>query len=226
MATDSFEPRPARRHTAIAAALFAMLAACAHHENAPSTTASASSHVSSAQHESEQAYTTAASAEATARAKAEAADRAEQRANEKRREAQEAEEQALQARQVAVAAQQQAILAGRDAARRAEAAQQRALEQQPYAQAEAQQAGSIATTRGTIEMTSNGELVVARENAPELRLKIDPQQTTVRQHGQVVELSALGHGTPVTVSYRLERDQPIAQTIEAGDSPPAQTVQQ
>lgn len=207
--------------------MFATLAACTRGENVPlASTSSASSDVSAAQHESEQAYTDAASAEATARAKAEAADRAEQRAVQMRQQAQQAEEQAVQARQAAEQAQQEAIIAGRESARRAEAAQQRALRGQPHAQVQAQQSGSISTTRGTIDSTANGELVMTRGNAPELRLKIDPQQTTVLQNGQPVDLSDLRPGTPVTVSYRLERDQPIAETIEAGDSPPVQTGQQ
>lgn len=223
----TWPPRSKRSRVAfVATALLATLAACTRGDNVPlASVSSASSDVSAAQHESEQAYTTAANAEANARAKAEAADRAEYRAIRKRQDAQQAEEQAIQARQAAEEAQQQAIIAGRDAARRAEAAQQRALREQPNAQAESQQSGAIATTRGTIDRTANGELIITRNNAPELRLKIDPRQTSVLQNGQTVELGDLPHGTPVTVSYRLERDQPIAQMIEAGDSPPLQTGQ-
>jgi hypothetical protein len=92
------------------------------------------------------------------------------------------------------------------------------LLEQPHAQAEAQLAGLLTTTKGTVDTIADGELVITRSNAPALRLKIDPQ-VTVSQNGQSVALSELHQGAVVTVSYRVERDQPIVQMIEATGSP-------
>jgi hypothetical protein len=181
----------------------------------------ASSDVSVAQHDSENAYTSAAQAEASARAQAEAADRAEQHAIEKQNEAQAARQQALQLRRTAEEAQRNASEVGRLAAQRAESSQARAQQDQPRAQLQSEQGSAPATTSGTIDSAGQGELVIERDNAPALRLRIDAQ-TTVSEHGQPVQLDALAQGTRVIVSYRMERDQPIAQTIDAGGAPATQ----
>jgi hypothetical protein len=178
----------------------------------------ASSDVSVAQHDSEDAYRSAAQAEAYARTQAEAADRAEQNAVEKQNEAQTAQQQALQLRHTAEEAQRNASEVGRVAARRAESSQARAEQDQPRAQLQSAQGSSPATTSGTIERAGQDELVIERDNAPALRLRIDAQ-TTVSEHGQPAQLDSLKQGTPVNVSYRMERDQPIAQTIDAGSAP-------
>jgi hypothetical protein len=199
-------------------ALVLSLAACLPVQTAPSVAQpTASSDVSVAQHDSETAYTSAARAEAHARAQAEAADRAEQRAIEKQTEAQAARQQALQMRRAAEDAQREAIVAGKAASQRADS------EAQPRAQLQSEQASPLAMTAGTVESIGQDELVLQRDNAPSLRLKIDPQ-TTILLHGQPAQLDSLGHGSHVAISYRMERDQPIAQTIDA-DAMPAAEIQ-
>jgi hypothetical protein len=205
-------------------ALLLSLAACLPAQTSPSVPQpTASSDVSVAQHDSETAYTSAARAEAHARAQAEAADRAEQRAIEKQTEAQAARQQALQMRRAAEDAQREAIVAGKAASQRADSEAQRALQDQPRAQLQSEQASPLAMTSGTIESVGQDELVLQRDNAPSLRLKIDPQ-TTILLHGQPAQLDSLGHGSHVAVSYRMERDQPIAQTIDT-DAMPAAEIQ-
>ena len=176
--------------------------------------------VQESQRESEQAYAAARDAQALANQRAADAARAIQDAQQKQLEAQQAEQRAQQAQQEAQVAQQEAIVAGREAAQRAQMAQQRALELQPEAQAELAQQGPMATVSGTVRSVSDDTIVIARPNAPDMQIRIDPQATTAMRAGQTVQVQDVQQGAPVTISYRVQGGQPVAQIVDESGSPP------
>lgn len=168
-----------------------------------------------AQAESEAAYQRAQAAQQHAREVSERAAKAEQDALHKQQDAQDAEQRAQMLRQQAQEAQREAMQLGQQAAQEALQAQQRAMREQPQAQAQLQAMGATTSTVGTIRSSSADELVIARDNAPELHLQIDPGQLQVERDGQHVSLDELAPGTRVRVIYRIVRDQPVAQTVVA-----------
>ncbi|MGE5184125.1 MAG: hypothetical protein ACM31C_18775 [Acidobacteriota bacterium] len=172
-----------------------------------------------AQAESEQAYQRAQDAEQQARDKAAKANDAERAALKKQNEAQRAEAHARELRQEAEQAQREALREGQQAAREAQAAQQRALRVEPRAQAQEQAMGATSSTEGTVQRVSGNELVISRQNAPSLAVQLDPQSTTVTQDGRKAKAQDLSPGTPVIVTYRMERDQPIAESVETRGKP-------
>lgn len=171
--------------------------------------------VDTAQAESEGAYGRAADAQRTATAKSAEATRAEDEAQAKQADAQRAEARARSLRAQAEEAQRRAIGEGQMASQQAQGAQRRALSAQPSVQAQAQARGTTISAKGTVQRSSSGELVIDRDNAPSLRLKVLNPETTITRNGQTSDTEQLLPGMAVTVTYRIERDQPIAQLIEA-----------
>lgn len=188
----------------------------------PSAHGPAQQQVDTAQAESEGAFARAAKAQHDASAKSAEATRAEDEAQAKQADAQRAGSRARALRAEAEQAQRRAIQEGQEAGQQAQDAQQRALRAQPGAQAQAQANGAPTSATGTVQTSSADELVIDRENAPSLRLKVLDHETTVTNNGQTIAPQELAPGTAVTVTYRIERDQPVAQMIEAGPArPPA-----
>ena len=176
-----------------------------------------------AQAESERAYARAATAQHDATAKSAEATRAETEAQTKQADAQRAESRARALRAQAEEAQRHAIQEGQDAEQQALGAQRRALSAQPGVQAQAQARGAPTSAKGTVQTSSADEVVIDRENAPSLRLKVLDHQTTITTNGQTIAPRDLLPGTAVTVTYRIERDQPVAQMIET-DAVPQQAA--
>jgi hypothetical protein len=172
--------------------------------------------VDAAQTESEGAYERAVKAQHDASAKSAEATRAEDEAQAKQADAQRAGSRARALRAQAEEAQRRAIEEGQEAGQQAQRAQHRALLAQPGAQAQAQANGASTSAKGTVQTSSANELVIDRDNAPSLRLKVVDHETTITNDGQAMTPQDLLPGTPVTVTYRIERDQPVAQMIEAG----------
>ncbi len=83
--------------------------------------------------------------------------------------------------------------------------------------------GSTSSTEGTVQRVSSHEIVIARENAPSLAVQVDPRNTTVLHEGRKTDVKDLAPGTPVIVTYRMERDQPVAETIETHGHPSTET---
>ena len=166
-----------------------------------------------AQAESEAAYQRAQDAQEHARDVSQRAAKAEQEALRKQQAAQDAEQRAQVLRQQAQEAQREAMQLGQQAAHEALQAQQRAIRDQPQAQAQLQAMGATTQTVGTIRSSSADELVIARDNAPQLHLQVNPGQLVVERDGQQVSLGDLAPGTRVRVSYRMVRDQPVAQSV-------------
>lgn len=71
----------------------------------------------------------------------------------------------------------------------------------------------VETVQGRVVRATPNEIVVARENAPELTVKIDARTSTALA-GQPSAPSALAPGMEVRVSYRMEAGQPVAEWIE------------
>jgi hypothetical protein len=196
-----------------------LVAACSHEPatRSPATPPSpAQMQVNAAQQESEQAYASAREAQKQANQKTRDAADAQRDAQQKQLEAQQAEQRSAQLQQEAQIAQQQAIIAGREASRRAQSAQERALELQPRAQSQISQQAPLTTVSGTIKSVNGNEIVIARPGAAPMHLSIDPQHTTALRSGQEVSAQHLREGVPVTVQYRVENGQPVAQIIAEG----------
>ena len=79
--------------------------------------------------------------------------------------------------------------------------------------------GATASATGTVQRSVDDELVIDRDNAPSLRLKVLDPDTVITMNGRTAVAADLLPGMPVTVSYRIERDQPVAQVIDAGTAP-------
>ena len=187
----------------------------------PSAHGPAQRQVDAAQTESEGAYTRAANAQHDASTKSAEATRAEDEAQAKQADAQRAASRARVLRAQAEEAQRRAIVEGQEAGPQALGAQRRALRAQTGAQAQAQASGALTSATGMVQRSSADELVIDRENAPSLRLKVLDHETTITSSGQTVAPQDLLPGTAVTVTYRIERDQPVAQSIEADAAPRA-----
>ena len=192
-------------------------AACA--TTSPPVHRPAQQQVDAAQAESEDAYARAARAQHDASASSAKATRAEDEALAKQADAQHAAARARQLRAQAEDAQRRAIQQGQDAQAQSLDAQRRALRAQPSAQAQAQASGATTSTKGTVQRSVDDELVIDRENAPSLRLKVLDPETIITMNGQTAAPAELLPGMAVTVTYRIERDQPVAQMIEAGTAP-------
>lgn len=190
-------------------------AACAT-ASPPAARGPAQQQVDAAQAESESAYGRAAKAQHDASAKSAEATRAEDEAQAKQADAQRAGSRARALRAQAEEAQRRAIEEGQEAGQQAVGAQRRALRAQPSAQAQAQANGAPTSAKGTVQTSSADELVIDRENAPSLRLKVVDHETTITNHGEAMAPQDLTPGTAVTVTYRIERDQPVAQMVETG----------
>ncbi|MDB4955337.1 MAG: putative lipoprotein [Myxococcales bacterium] len=210
-----------------AATVVLSLAACKDQDRSQNQQRSGGAQVQQAQQESEQAYGKAKQAQEQATKQEGEATKSEQEALKKRQEASEAEQKAQQDRQQSQQAQEQARSAGGQAQRRAQSAQERATAAQQQAaqqhQADQQQAqqsmaqqpsGAPIVARGKIQSATADEIVIQRDNAPELHVKIDPQQTTIVTDGKPGSMSDIGTGTNVSVSYRMNRDQAVADRVE------------
>jgi hypothetical protein len=192
-------------------------AACA--TTSPPVHGSGQQRVDSAQAESEAAYARATRAQRDATASSARATRAEDEALAKQADAQRAAARARELRAAAEDAQRRAIQEGQEAQAQALRAQRRALDAQPTAQAQAQASGATASAVGTVQRSVDDELVIDRENAPSLRLKLIDHDTIIMMNGETAAPAELMPGMAVTVTYRIERDQPVAQRIEAGPAP-------
>jgi len=192
-------------------------AACA--TTGPPSRGPAQQQVDAAQIESQSAYTRAAQAQRDAGAKSVEAGRAEDDARAKQADAQRASARARQLRADAIEAQRRAIREGELAQQQSLGAQHRALDAQPDVQAQSQARGISMSARGKVQRSATDELVIGRDNAPALRLKILDHETTITRDGRSLAADDLLPGTEVMVTYRIERDQPIAQLIEADPAP-------
>src|ERR1700759_2432552 len=172
-------------------------AACA--TTSPPARGPAQQQVDSAQAESEDAYARAQRAQHDASASAAEATRAEDEAVAKQAEAQRAQVRARQLRAQAEQAQRRAIQEGQEAETQALGAQRRALLAQPGAQAESQASGEITSAKGAVQKRVADELVIDRENAPSLRLKVLDHETVITRNGQTVTSADLPPGTAVSV---------------------------
>ena len=143
----------------------------------------------------------------------------------KQQEASSAQQQAQQERQQAQAAQQQAQQQGGQAQQEAQAAQQRASEAQQQAGQEArqqsqnvrqqsQQGAATANATGVVKTATNDMVVVQRQGAADLQVKVDPQTTAIVKDGQPAAASTVRSGSTVSVSYRMHQGQAVAQRIE------------
>ena len=194
----------------------ASLGACVHSNDTQTHAPPASRQVNEAQAEAAAAYQRAHDAQQNAQDKSAAAQRAEAEAQQKQQEAVQAQRRAVRAREDAEEAQRQAMIVGREAEQRAAQAQERAIREQPNAQQEAMSQGPISSARGTVQSVSGDELVIERPSAPPLHVRIDQNQTSITRDGQPARAEEINQGQPVIVSYRLERDQPVAQMVQVG----------
>ena len=205
---------------------------CKNNEQQSQRTPSAQKTVEEAQKQTQNAYDQAKQAQEKASSAAKNATESEQEAMKKQQGATEAQQQAQQERQQAQGAQQQAQQQGSQAQQEAQAAQQRAAQAQQQAAQEANQQAQaaqqqaqgaqqqpqqgMATTNatGVVKSATNDMVVLQRQGAADLPVKVDPQTTSIIKDGQPTAVSTLQPGTQVQVSYRMQQGQAVAERIE------------
>jgi hypothetical protein len=88
---------------------------------------------------------------------------------------------------------------------------------QPIQPPRARTQAIAASAQGTVQQSSGDVVVVQRQGEPDLSLRID-QQTQVLKNGEPVTTTELQNGNIVSVQYRADRDQAIAERIEISDT--------
>jgi len=204
----------------------------------PTATTSAQRGAEQAQKSSEEALKQAQKAQEQASEKQESASEAQRDVETKERELIEARQKAAEERQQAEQAQTQAQQETQAAAQRASSAQERARESQRQAnerageeaqqrareaEARAQQQSqrpvsgqspvASSTTSGRIVEVHSDHVILERQNAPRLTVKVDPN-TAVSVAGQRTAAQELRVGSEVRVEYRLVGNQPVAVSIQ------------
>jgi membrane protein involved in colicin uptake len=213
---------------------------CKNNEHQNQGAPSAQKTVEEAQKQSQRAYDQAKQAQEKASSATKKAADTEQEAVNKQKEATNTQQKAQQERQQAQAAQQQAQQQGGEAQQQAQAAQQRASQAQQQAGQEAQQRASqaqqqasqeaqqraqaaqqpsqpgAATTNatGVVKTATSDTIVLQRQGAADLPVKVDPQTTSITKDGQPAAVSTLQTGSTVSVSYRMQQGQAVAERIE------------
>ena len=69
-------------------------------------------------------------------------------------------------------------------------------------------------TAGVVKSATSDMVVVQRQGAADLPVKVDPQTTSILKDGQPTAVSTLQPGTRVQVSYRMQQGQAVAERIE------------
>lgn len=72
--------------------------------------------------------------------------------------------------------------------------------------------GTQSLAHGALDQASSDEIVIHREGSEALRVKIDAQ-TKVERNGAAASVSDLTKGEQVTVTYRLDGNQPVAESV-------------